>query len=103
MKDVVDDIVDTLAQARHLKNFVPLNKTFDDTADMVGVRLAKVLRRTTLSPDAVLTVDEVIEAVGGRAPVVRTWLRDSVVPLRHPSGRIVFRWGDVLNAMRGAA
>lgn len=103
MKDIVDDIVETLTQARYSKEFIPINENFDDGAEKVGVRLAKVLRRTTLSPDAVLTTDEVIEAVGGRAPIVRTWLKDSVVPLRHPTGRVVFRWGDVLDAMRGAA
>lgn len=63
----------------------------------------KLIRRTAVSADAVMSATEVIELVGGRAAVVREWLRKAVLPLRHPSGRKVYRWGDVLDAMRRAA
>ena len=63
----------------------------------------KQIRRAAVSADAVMTASEVIEMVGGRTAVVRDWLRRSVLPLRHPSGRKVFRWGDVLEAMQRAS
>ena len=56
-----------------------------------------------LSADAVLTAGEVVRVIGGREGVVRRWLRETVTPLRHPSGRTIFRWGDVLAAMSRAA
>lgn len=71
--------------------------------DLGSSRIEHVLRHSALSPDAVVTVDEVIEILGGRSAVVRKWLRTSVVPLRHPTGRVIYRWGDVLQVMRRAA
>ena len=103
MKDVVDEMLEDLARNRDKREFLPLPDLGDGTAETLGVKLAKVLRKTTLSQDAVLSTDEVIEAIGGRAPVVRKWLRESVLPLRHPSGRTVYRWGDVLHVLRRAA
>lgn len=71
--------------------------------DEMAAAVLDTLARTTLSPDAVLSVPEVVHALGGRQSVVRGWLRSDVIPLRHPSGRVVYRWGDVLDAMRRAA
>jgi hypothetical protein len=65
--------------------------------------VADTLIRTTVSADAVLTPADVVHMIGGREGVVRNWLRDAVQPLRHPSGRTVYRWGDVLTAMSRAA
>jgi hypothetical protein len=73
------------------------------TFDEMTAAVLDTLARTTLSPDAVLSVPEVVHALGGRQSVVRGWLRSDVIPLRHPSGRMVYRWGDVLDAMRRAA
>jgi len=103
MKDIVDEMLDNIDQRPATGDFMPIPDIGNEPSETVGTKLAKVLRRTTLSPDAVLTVDEVIETVGGRAPVVRAWLKESVLPLRHPTGRVIFRWGDVLDAMRRAA
>ena len=55
--------------------------------------------RHTVSLAAVLSPEEVIHLVGGRASVVRRWLRQ-VRPLPHPTGRRVFVWGDVLAALK---
>jgi len=103
MKDLVDEMLDAIGKQPVRGDFMSVPDMGYEPSEAVATKLAKVLRKTTLSPDAVLTADEVIEAVGGRAPVVRNWLKDSVVPLKHPTGRVIFRWGDVLNAMRGAA
>ena len=103
MKDLVDEMLDDIDKQPGTGDFISLTDTGYGSSENVVAKLAKVLRRTTLSQDAVLTMDEVIESVGGRAPVVRAWLRRAVVPLRHPSGRVIFRWGDVLDAMRRAA
>lgn len=103
MKNIVDEMLDAIDKQPGTGDFMSVTDMGYEPSENVGAKLAKILRRTTLSPDAVLTVDEVIETVGGRAPVVRAWLRRAVVPLKHPTGRVIFRWGDVLNAMRGAA
>lgn len=65
--------------------------------------VADALMRTTVSADAVLTPADVVHMIGGREGVVRNWLRQAVPTLRHPSGRTVYRWGDVLDAMKRAA
>lgn len=103
MKDFVDEMLDDIDQRPIKRDFMSIPDMGYEPSESVAAKLAKVLRRTTLSPDAVLTTDEVIEAVGGRAPVVRAWLKDSVMNLRHPTGRVIYRWGDVLDAMRGAS
>ncbi len=103
MKDLIDEILTSQEPASRQTEFMQIPDTDYGPVDTLGSRVLKVLKRTTLAPDAVLTVDEVIEAVGGRAPVVRQWLKSSVLPLRHPTGRVIYRWGDVLDAMRGAA
>ena len=41
-----------------------------EPSENVGAKLAKILRRTTLSPDAVLTVDEAIETIGMPAGLI---------------------------------
>lgn len=58
--------------------------------------------RHTVSMAAVLSAEEVIHLVGGRASVVRRWLRQ-VRPLPHPTGRRVYVWGDVLAALKEVA
>ncbi len=103
MKNIVDEMLDAIDKQPGTGDFMSVTDMGYEPSENVGAKLAKILRRTTLSPDAVLTVDEVIETVGGRAPVVRAWLKGAVVPLKHPTGRVIFRWGDVLDAMRGAS
>lgn len=58
--------------------------------------------RHTVSEAAILSAEEVIYLVGGRASVTRRWLRQ-VRPLAHPSGRRVYLWGDVLAALKEVA
>ena len=70
--------------------------------DAMAGHLARHLGRYAVSRDAVLSADEVVEAVGGRQSAVREWLNSTVTPLRHPSGRRVYLWSDVLDAMRRA-
>lgn len=50
---------------------------------------------------AVLSAEEVVHLLGGRASVTRRWLR-RVRPLPHPSGRRVYLWGDVLAVLKEA-
>lgn len=69
----------------------------DDSAE------SRRLSRTLVSAEAVLTADDIIALIGGRAAIVREWLKQTVTPLRHPSGRRVYLWGDVVQAMRRAA
>lgn len=52
--------------------------------------------RHTVSADAGLSAEEVIAILGGRQAVVRAWLR-RVPAMWHPSGRRIYRWGDVLD------
>ena len=58
--------------------------------------------RHTVSASAVLSTAEVVSLLGGRASVMRQWLR-RVRPLPHPSGRRVYLWSDVLTALKEAA
>ena len=60
------------------------------------------LSRHTVSADAILSAEEVIQLLGGRSSVTRRWLR-RVAPLPHPSGRRVYRWGDVIAKLREVA
>lgn len=68
---------------------------FDD-----GVRKPSILTlRHTVTADALLSAEEVVHVLGGRQSVVRRWLRQ-VPAIWHPSLRRVYRWGDVLDALR---
>ena len=58
--------------------------------------------RFTVSEAAVLSAEEVIHLLGGRACVTRRWLR-RVRPLDHPSGRRVYLFADVLAALKEVA
>jgi len=55
--------------------------------------------RHTVTADALLSAEEVISLLGGRQAVVRDWLRE-VASMWHPTGRRVYRWGDVLDHLR---
>jgi len=61
--------------------------------------LFRELRRTAASRDAVVTPDDVVTFVGGDARVVRRWLDGAVTPLKHPAGEVVYRWGDLVDAL----
>lgn|GEM_PF-6217472 len=60
------------------------------------------LSRHTVTADAILSAEEVVQLLGGRSSATRRWLR-SVPPLRHPSGRRVYLWGDVIAVLKEAA
>ena len=78
-------------------------QTFGWPAPDPARTVADALIRTTVSADAVLAPADIVHMIGGREGVVRNWLKATVQPLRHPSGRTVYRWGDVLAAMSRAA
>ncbi len=58
--------------------------------------------RHTVSADALLSAEEVVRLLGGRSSVTRRWLRE-VPALWHPNGRLIYRWGDVLDRLREKA
>jgi len=104
-EDLPDDLLDDLAGSPGRgQRFEHFDLGTGDLETRAMEKMVRTLRRSTLTRDAVVSLDEVIEAVGGRAAVVRAWVKSSVSPLRHPSGRLCYRWGDVLDAMqRGGA
>ena len=65
-----------------------------------GSKLAS--KRLTISGDAVLSAEQVVEILGGRASVVRRWLQQ-VPPLRHPTGRRAYLWSDIVAYLKEAA
>lgn len=58
--------------------------------------------RASISESALLTAEEVVEALPGRAQVIRRWL-DRVPRVRLPNGQEVFRWGEVLRHLERVA
>lgn len=60
------------------------------------------LSRHTVTADALLSAEEVVELLGGRSSATRRWLRQ-VAPLPHPSGRRVYLWGDVIATLKAVA
>ena len=61
------------------------------------------VKRLIVTADALLSADEVVNLIGGRKAPVRAWLRAGVPTMPHPTGRTLYRWGDVVDAMRRAA
>ncbi|MFT5685108.1 MAG: hypothetical protein ACI8RZ_006055 [Myxococcota bacterium] len=55
--------------------------------------------RAALTPDAVLTFEEAVEAMPSPNPRTRQWLLEQVEPAGELAGEVVYRWGDVLAAM----
>jgi hypothetical protein len=51
--------------------------------------------RASISASALLTAEEVAEALPGRAQINRRWL-DVVPRVRLPNGQEVFQWAEVL-------
>ena len=67
-----------------------------DPPDSRGVlRWQRRMWRATITEFTLLTAEEVVELLPGRAQINRRWL-DHVPRLRLPSGQEVFRWGEVL-------
>ena len=58
-----------------------------------------IVLRHTVTADALLTAEQVVHLLGGRQSVVRRWLRQ-VPSMWHPTGRRLYRWGDVLASLR---
>ncbi len=75
----------------------------DDSEQLEVRRTLRLVQRLVVSAHAILSFEEVVRNVGGRSAEVRDWLQNAVVPLRHPTGRRVYLWGDVVDAMRRAA
>ncbi len=75
--------------------------------DLRGAEEARAVplevKRLIVTADALLSADEVINLIGGRKAPVRAWLRGGVPTMPHPTGRTLYRWGDVVDAMRRAA
>lgn len=104
----IDDLLEVMGASQPVTGdfeYVEVGGDVEDDAAQVERRsILRILRRLVVSADAVLSAEEVIEEVGGRAAIVRAWLRNAeVYPLRHPSGRRVYRWGDIVEAMRRAS
>jgi hypothetical protein len=62
--------------------------------------LADYLRRiwrASLTPESLLSEDELLEALPGRP--ARAWLREHVATFAELAGEPVYRWGDVLTAL----
>lgn len=100
ISNYIAEVLDEIAPSPAKGEFVEFEITQPSAGEQAMLRR---LKRLVISADALLSPEEVIEHVGGRAAIVRAWLRDNVFPLRHPSGRRVYRWGDVVDAMRRAA
>ncbi len=54
--------------------------------------------RATLNEAALLTAEEVVEALPGRATTNRRWLA-KVQRRLLPNGQEVYRWGDIIQAL----
>ena len=76
---------------------------FDLRAAQEERAIPTIFRRLMVSADALLSAEEVVELIGGRKAPVRAWLRGGVPTMPHPTGRTLYRWGDVVDAMRRAA
>jgi len=68
-----------------------LLRTFDD------IRFASISRDTIVSPR------DVERLLRGRSSDIRAWLKANVTPVDHPTGREMYIWGEVLDALRGVA
>lgn len=58
--------------------------------------------RSSISGDALLTAEEVAEALPGRAQLNRRWL-DRVPRVRLPNGQEVYQWAEVLRHLERVA
>jgi predicted DNA-binding transcriptional regulator AlpA len=61
--------------------------------------LERRLWRAALTPSALLTADEVVEAIPAPAEGTRTWLLDQVPALTTVAGVALWSWGSVLERM----
>lgn len=94
-----DDDLDLLLDLNvsGFKDFAnPLSLDPDDT------RWRRRMWRASISEAALLTAEEVAEALPGRAQVNRRWL-ERVPRVRLPNGQEVFRWADVLRHLERVA
>ena len=73
-----------------------------DMATKADHRWRRRLWRASISESALLTTEEVAEALPGRAQLNRRWL-DGVPRIRLPSGQEVFLWGEVLRHLERVA
>ena len=101
-----DDDADNTKALEDLLDLPPTNPNPSGEYELVEFATLREMperpSRHTVSLAAVLSPEEVIHLIGGRASVARRWLR-RVRPLAHPTGRRVYVWGDVLAAMREVA
>lgn len=83
-------------------SFLPIQMKRIDLRDDIlrkldDVRLAAVQRDSIVSPR------DVEKLLRGRSSEVRAWLKTSVTPIEHPTGREMYILGEVLDALRGEA
>ena len=103
MKKEIEDLLESVSPTPRNVEMMEFEFNTDPDPAPMPVALVRQLKRLIVSADALLSPEEVVRHLGGRAAIVRAWLRNNVLPIRHPSGRRVYRWGDVVEAMRRAA
>lgn len=92
----MDDDFDLDINVSGFKDFKVPNLDPEDT------RWRRRMWRASISEAALLTAEEVAEALPGRAQVNRRWL-ERVPRVRLPNGQEVFRWSDVLRHLERVA
>jgi hypothetical protein len=71
------------------------------TTETVSPRLTTDVRYS-ISDDAVLTLTDAAEILPGRSSTNRAWIEVYVEPIQSPSKRCLYRWGDIVAAMKEA-
>ena len=59
--------------------------------------------RYTISDAALLTLTDAAEILPGRCSTNREWIENNVEKIYSPSMRVLYRWGDIVAAMKEAA
>ena len=59
--------------------------------------------RYTISDAALLTLTDAAEILPGRCSTNRDWIERNVEKIYSPSMRALYRWGDIVTAMKEAA
>jgi hypothetical protein len=59
------------------------------------------LQHSLVNRDSLVTASQIEKLLRGRSSVVRSWISQHLTPVDHPTGRALYLWADVLDALGG--
>jgi len=86
---------------RNYSGMVEITPPDDELENYTLSAAILALKHALVHRDSLVTASQIEKLLRGRSSVVRSWIIQHLTPVDHPTGRALYLWGDVLDALGG--